>query len=194
MSPFRSKIIIGGGIFVGLVLVGFVIFFLFFRKYWRLDRAAGHLVSDIEMVKNKAQSCDTSASNCESGEDSLLGWYVTLNKGDGNWAISCDCSQDNSESSSIPKTINFPNEIRIANDGIAYNEVSIISNGVNIFFPAMATAPYFHANSTTPPFYSSQGYLKDTLGAGVELTIELEEDNYAKKFKVVIKSSGEINV
>lgn len=186
--------------------------FLTFERNQKLKNAAATLKNDLRFVQSKAATGDKSTSNCVSSPPiikPLVGWYLNIGTGDINYTISSDCLGSatgfglscaiGGECAQLYKTVSLPSGIAV--------EQRTDSNGTfgcmagllraNILFEPLKTGVIFFAaeSAITPPFYGAGNppTYRYQACAGQDLNIILKDQQSGARWKVTVKSSGDIN-
>lgn len=171
------------------------------RRSTNLKNAALQLKSDIRYAQNKAlagdKRVDTPNPNlrCPKVDAdgrpkyTLVGWYLTIRKGSGDYEINTSCRDATdplaSDVADVPKfkTIDLP-------QGVTVSALDGTENRIRILFRPLVNGATIHSFSS-PPFYIS-GVFRPEIVYTPPFKITLTSDS-GDSYQVIIQPSGEIS-
>lgn len=167
-----------------MVLAGY----LTFERNQRLKSAALDLKSNIRLAQNKALTGDKADIGACGTPTTLVGWYVRFQTGSpSSYTINGNYLCGLTETIFGSKTLTFPK-------GVTLSSITFGSNRTeaNILFRPLSEIVSFHSAMPTPDFLDSSGNLRAQLSGGTELEIELVAQNVSSRYRVKVRSTGEV--
>lgn len=169
--------------------------FLSFEKRERVKSAALILKNQIRAAQNKALSGDKGyeVGNLCLTTSNLVGWYVNVVEGSGDFSIAGDCQTGALETTFGQTVIKLPKDVTIA--GIVYNpDLPQSKNSANILFrPSENEVRFFE--TTAPPFLSgaqldnAKLFDSSLLQNSIKITLQVVGSS---TYEVIVLPSGSV--